>query len=291
MLLTDLASVLSVHPLASVVLQTPDAINTGHATLLEVFTGIIAASFVIIAAVVLFAGLAALKAVRAIQAEVTELRGKAAPFITESRSFVTEMTPKVRAVVDDLQPKIKNISSRIDEIVSDVTPKVKEMTVKINDITGHVERIAGLAREKAEEFGPTVSSANQTVKDANETVQEANRKVRSQVGRVNGMISATLDSAARLGVAIEHRITRPGREVAGIVSGLKVGLDTLLSGARAFGSGKVGSTARPEPQNVLLNRPGGPARPAVVPYRSLADQRPGEEPKQAMRVNANDTAL
>ncbi len=269
------------HPLAAthslaVALQTPGTAVAGNLFWIEVFTGIIAFSFLAIAGVVLFLGLEALKAVHAIQAEVTELRGKAQPFITETHAFVTGMTPKINAVVDDLQPKIKNISSKIDEIVTDATPKVKELTVKINDITSHVERIAGIAREKVEELGPTVSSANQTVKDANETVQDANRKVRSQVSRVNGMVSATLDSATRLGVAIEHGITRPGREVAGIVSGLKTGFETLISGARAFGSGSGGRSARPVPKNDVVNRPGGPARPAVVPYRSLAEQKPPE---------------
>ena len=266
MLLTDLAFAHVAHSLATLLLQSPVAVNGAQLTWLTIFVGIIAVVILLVFLGVAIAGVQALKAIQSIQTEIAELRGKATPFITETHAFVTEMTPKVRAVVDDLQPKIKNISGKIDELVTDLTPKVKE-------IGTHAEHIAAVAREKVDEFGPTISSANQTVQDANETVQETNRKVRSQVTRVNGMVSATLDSVTRLGVAIEHGITRPGREVAGIVSGLKVGLDTLLSGARAFGSGAVGRTARPVPGNDAVNQPGGPARPAVVPYRSLAEQK------------------
>jgi hypothetical protein len=153
--------------------------------------------------------------------------------------LVTDLTPKITTLVDDLSPKITEIAS------------------KVNTITGHIEHISGLAQEKADEFAPTVTKTNETIFKANETVQDANLKTRAQIKRVDGMISGALDATVRLGVAIEKGIAVPGRELAGIVQGLKVGFETLISGARAFGSGApVGRRAvTPQPvPPVVVNR-------------------------------------
>jgi hypothetical protein len=155
-----------------------------------------------------------------------ELKTKAMPFIAESHALVT-----------------------------DLTPQIKQITVKVNAITAHVEEIAGVARDKAKEFSPTISAANETLISANQTAQEANLKTRAQIKRVDSIISGALDATVRFGVALEKGISTPGREVAGILSGLKVGLNTLFSGARAFGSGSRVSRPYTPPTYPRSNKP------------------------------------
>ena len=188
--------------------QAQDSINSGNSKLLMFFIGIAALALLAQAAVVVFVGVGLMKVQQEVMKQFIEIKGKAMPLIATSHS-----------------------------LVSDLTPQIKDISRKINMITEHVESIAALAKDKAEEFSPTLSAANMTVYHATETVNDANRKTRAQVSRVNGMVTSALDATARLGVAIEKGITVPGREVAGVLSGLKVGLDTLLSGARSFGSG------------------------------------------------------
>lgn len=212
MLTTHLAGLDALHGAAPyrvlAFFQAQDSINSGNSRLLIIFIGITALALLTQALVVVVMGVGAMKAIKEIQGHVVELRAKAMPLIAQSHDLVSELTPKIR-----------------------------EITNKVNSITGHVEEISALARDKAQEFSPTITAAKQTVEQANRTVQEANLKTRAQISRVDSMITSSLNSAARLGVAIEQGITKPGREVAGVISGLRAGLDTLLSGARAFGSG------------------------------------------------------
>ncbi len=233
MLTTHLAGLDALHCAAPyrvlALFQAQDSINSGNAKLITAFIIIAALALLAQALVVVVVGLGALKAVKEIQTHIGEFRAKAMPLIAQSHSLVTELTPTVR-----------------------------EITEKVNTITAHVEQISAMARDKAVEFSPTISAANKTVAQANETVQDANLKTRAQISRVNGMISSSLDAAARLGVALEQGISKPGREVAGIVSGVRAGLDTLLSGARAFGAGA----------------PIGRRPPVVTPYRTPSTRTP-----------------
>jgi hypothetical protein len=236
MLTTYLAGLEALHCVAPyrvlALFQAPDAIDSGHAKLITAFIIIAALALLAQAVVVVAVGIGSLVAVKQIQNHIGELREKAMPFIAQTQELVNELTPKIR-----------------------------EITEKVNAITAHVEEISAMARDKANEFSPTISAANQTVAEANKTVQEANLKTRAQISRVNGMISSSLDAATRLGVAIEQGISKPGREVAGVISGLRAGLDTLLSGARAFGTG-----------GPIGRRP--PVYPAATPYRTPGSHAP-----------------
>jgi hypothetical protein len=212
MLITNLAGMVALncaaHYHALALFQAQDSINSGNSKLLMIFIGIAALALLAQAAVVMIVGIGALKIMKDVQAHIGEFRSKALPFIAETHALINELTPKVRLITDN-----------------------------INTITAHAEAIAAVVEQKTNEFSPTVSGINRTIADANQTAQDVNQKTREQVSRVNGMITSTLNAAGRLGAAIEHGIAKPGREVAGIVSGVKVGLETLISGARAFGSG------------------------------------------------------
>jgi len=237
MLTTHLASLNAFHCAAPWrvlgFFQAQDSINSGNSKLLMIFVGIAAFALLTQALVAVFVGVGSLKALKALQTQVSELREKAMPLIVHSQTLVNEFTPKIREITD-----------------------------KVVIITAHVEEIAAVAREKVNEFSPTISAANKTVVDATQTVQNVNRKTQDQISRVNGMITTSLDAASRLGVAIEHGITKPGREIAGIVSGLRAGLDTLLSGARVFGSGVPIGQTRPF------------VHPDAPPYRTPATHMP-----------------
>lgn len=230
--MTCLAGLLAGKSLMAFAAFQADGLSAGDARVLVVSVVIIAAVMLLIALVIIGIAVAALKAFKEVMAEVNLLKAKALPLIEKSNTLVTDLTPKINKLVDELAPKINDITTKVDLI------------------TGHVEHIAGLAKEKADEFAPTVSKANETIVQANETVQDANRKTQAQIKRVDGIISSALDATVRLGVAIEKGIAVPGRELAGIVQGVKIGFETFLSGAKAFGSGAVGtrpSSSRPAP--------------------------------------------
>lgn len=220
-----------------------DSINSGNSKLLMIFVGLAAFALLVQALVFVVLAGGAIKGQKALlvhveefKAHLVEFKEKAMPLIASSHALVTDLTPPVKAI-----------------------------TAKVHEITVHVEDIAALAREKAHEFSPTISAANETVQAANQTVRDANHKTQEQVVRVNEMITSALDATAQLGKAIQHGITQPGREIAGVVSGVKAAFDSLLHKSRGFGSGAMRST---------------PTYPAAVPpARPLVYGRPDNKDK------------
>lgn len=200
------ASISSWRSLA--MLQAPDAIDSGNARLLMIFIGLVALAMVVIAIVVVVLAV-----------------------------VMTRTQKKVMGYVEEIKIKVMPIVDKSNGLIADLTPDIKGIAAKVHVITGHVEGIAGVAREKVHEFAPTISAANMTLNDANNIARDANQKTQAQVQRVNGMISGALDATAKLGKSIEYGITQPTREIAGVVSGLKAAMDSLLSKTRGFGAG------------------------------------------------------
>lgn len=221
MLNTSLAGSLAytMHPLRSLLAFQSGAADSSQMDHLVLFVGIAAISLAIVAIFFLIASIGAMIAYRQVSAEAAKLRQQTNELIAKSQSLVAEFGPQVR-----------------------------QIAAKVDTITLHVEQVAALVHAKADEISPTITAANQTVQQANETVretirtasatvQDANNKTRSQISRVDGMISSALDGVVRMGVAIEHGIARPGREVAGVIAGLKASFDVFATAAaRAINS-------------------------------------------------------
>ncbi len=229
-------SLIAVHGLA--MLQAQDSINSGNSKLLEIFIGLAAFALLVQATAVVAVALGLMKAQKVVLSEIAEIKAKVLPFVEKSHGLVDDLTPQVKAItaktqtlITDLTPHVKDITVKVQALVEDLSPRIVGITDKVHSIAGHVEEISMIAKNKVAEFGPTVSAANETVKQTNETVRatvmDVNGKTRAQVDRVNGMITGVLDSATKIGKAIEHGITQPAREVSGFVAGAKVTFEHL----------------------------------------------------------------
>ncbi len=237
------------NPLSSLLAFQAQTIDSSQMNHLVIFVGIAAISLLFIALVVLGAILGALKAQKELSGEIKKFRDDASMLIGKSHTLIVELTPQIH-----------------------------QITTKVETITGHVEHLAALVHEKADEIAPTITAANQTVIETNQTVretirnasatvQDANNKTRAQISRVDNMVSSALSGAARLGVAIEQGISKPGREVAGVIAGLKAGFDTLASAAtRSLNSRPV------TPRTTTRTNPTRPASGLVPSLRSVEDQ-------------------
>ena len=188
--------------LASAVLLQ-DSLGTGTTRLVMIFIGIAAFALLAQAGVMLGMAIGASKAQKALLGRVEEISAKLMPLIDKSNVLVT-----------------------------DLTPQLKDITARAQAITGNVEEISALLRDKVNEFGPTITAANETLLEANETVRIANRRTQEQVGRVNVMVTDVLDATAQMGRAIQNGITSPVREVSNIVEGLKAGVMSFIQGNR-----------------------------------------------------------
>ena len=243
--------------------QQPDMINSGNSKLLEAFVVITGLSFAIIAIIAIPLVVVVIKAKNEVMAHVVELKGKAMPLIAKSQALVEDLTPQIK----------------------EITGKVNQITGKVHEISVHAEEIVAVAKDKVNEFAPTISAAretigdyNQTARDYNQTARDANQRARQQVDRVNVMVTGALDAAVRLGKAVEHGITQPGRELAGFVASAKSTVDDLLKKSSGAGSALVSKLSGMFTKAKTAGKP--VQKPAatrdtqagkVTPFRSMGD--------------------
>ena len=130
-----------------------------------------------------------------------------------------EIRLKVMPVIDDAQ-----------DIFHDTKPKLRVITDNLVE-TSHV------VRAKAQEFDVTLA--------------DANARTRKQVERLDGMVSTTLTAVGEIAASVQHSIRVPIREVAGVVNGIKAGIDVLVGKARGFGFGRQ-TPRRPGSESDLI---------------------------------------
>ena len=158
-------------------------------------------------------GIAAFKAMAAIkkmEAKIDSLEKKGEALLAEGKAKAYPIIEKVQEIIDDLQPKIKSVTS-------------------------DVEAMSKTVRAKVEEIGVTVTQVNGTV-------QDANIKTRSQVQRVDGLVTGALNTTHDVSQKVQAGIKYPINQVAGWIAGLKTGLETLAKKS-PFGKPKARPTS------------------------------------------------
>ena len=200
---------------------------------LVVYAGIAAISLLVIALIILGAAvgsaIGAAKAHAEVKEAIAEFKAKSYPVLLKADTLIAE-----------LSPTIKTITLKTNTLLEDLSPKITAITGHVETIAGHAEQIAAIAKSKAEEFSPTLSAANLTV-------QDANLKTHQQIDRVNVLITSVLDKTTEITDTIHRGIRTPVREVAGIVTGIKAGVDSLIHKTRGFGAGFTPNPARKAP--------------------------------------------
>lgn len=121
---------------------------------------------------------------------------------------------------------LRSISRDVHEkalpMIEKTTNLVTELTPKINAISSNVEQVSYTVREKVDELGQTVS-------ELNKTVAEANLRTRVQVARVDGIVTEALETTEDVSRTVQQGIRVPVREVAAIIAGVKVAIETLIA--------------------------------------------------------------
>lgn len=120
------------------------------------------------------------------------------------------------AIAEEFREKTMPVITHTHELLRDTSPKVKVLTENLVE-TSHI------VRSKAQEFDLTAS--------------DANARTRAQLARVDGMVTAVLNTTGEVAESIQRGIKVPVREVSGLLSGLKAGLEVLLGRAKDFAGG------------------------------------------------------
>jgi hypothetical protein len=120
-------------------------------------------------------------------------------------------------IAEELRTKLGPILDTTHGVIQDSAPKVKIITENLVE-TSHV------VRSKAREFDVTAS--------------DLNMRTRAQAARVDGMVTAVLNTTAEISESLQRAVKVPVREFAGLINGFKAGVDVLVGRAKGFGRGR-----------------------------------------------------
>ena len=129
--------------------------------------------------------------------------------------FTAKLLHRVDGIANIVEQRTGPILDRTNELLRDLGPK-------IHTVSTNVEQISYTVRSKVDELGQTVSQLN-------ETVQEINGRTRAQVSRVDGIVTNALVATEEISHTVQQGIKAPVRQIAGVMAGLKAGLETLIA--------------------------------------------------------------
>ena len=128
--------------------------------------------------------------------------------------FAAKLLHRVHCIAKEAQLRTGPILDKTNALLLDLSPK-------IHAVTTNVEQISYSVRAKVDELGETVSQLNQTV-------QEIHGRTRVQVAHVDGIVTGVLNTAEEVTHTVQEGIKGPLRQVAGILAGVKAGLEKLV---------------------------------------------------------------
>jgi len=129
--------------------------------------------------------------------------------------FAARLLHRVEKISGIVETKTGPILDKTTQILADLTPKIQSFSE-------NAEQISYTVRVKVDELGATVSQLN-------ETVQEINGRTRIQVGRVDGIVTDALIATEEIAASVQQSIKTPVRQIAGVIAGLKAGIETLIA--------------------------------------------------------------
>jgi uncharacterized protein YoxC len=184
--------------------QDGDAGGTRH--LVVIFFLVIAVALGVLAVIMMYVGLKALKVIKELGATATEVKTKILPLIDE----VASISKTSRVMLEDAAPKIKLISENL---------------AKTSETLVETSRVAKAA-----------------VVQVQGTITDANLRTQRQVARVDGMVSAALTTTQELADTISNGIRVPALKIAELLHQAKATVEGLVAkvkgggGASPFGS-------------------------------------------------------
>ncbi|MFC6644031.1 hypothetical protein ACFQBQ_18505 [Granulicella cerasi] len=144
-------------------------------------------------------------------------------------AFAIKMFWKVERLTDSFEHKTAPLIEKATALVDELGPK-------IHTVATNVEQTSYVVRAKVDELAMTVDQLNRTVQDVNE-------RSRVQISRVDGIVSDALATTYEVSRTVQESIKGPVKQVAGVIAGLRAGLETLIARS-PFGGG------RPSPYDV-----------------------------------------
>jgi hypothetical protein len=180
-------------------LQQQDGDPSGTRRLVLIFVIVMAVALAVLAVVMVFVGMKALKVINELGATAGEVKLKFLPLMDE----VMAISKASRGMLEDAAPKIKTISENL---------------MKTSEALVETSRVAKSAVVRAEG-----------------TFTDANLRAQRQVARVDGMVTAALTTTQEVADTIVHGIRVPAMKIAEMVGQAKIAAEGLMAKVKGMG--------------------------------------------------------
>jgi uncharacterized protein YoxC len=128
--------------------------------------------------------------------------------------FAAKLLHRVDGIANIVEKRTAPILDKTNQLLHELAPKMQS-------ITANAEQISYTVLTKVDELSVTVG-------ELNDTVREINGRARVQVSRVDGIVTDALLTTEEISHTVQNGIKAPVRQIAGVIAGLKAGLETLI---------------------------------------------------------------
>lgn len=118
----------------------------------------------------------------------------------------------------DIQGKVAPLVDRFHAILDTTSRILDESRPHVADITADTSAIAKTARLQAERIG--------------ELIDDANTRARTRIAQFDHAVEQTIGQVEQVGETVKSAVTRPAREVNGLLNGVKAAVNTYAEGRR-----------------------------------------------------------
>jgi methyl-accepting chemotaxis protein len=190
-------------------------------------------------------GIGALAAIKKVKGTVDEVRHDLKGTIADVRRELKAEADEIKGKLYPVIESVTHISKTTQSVLTDAEPKIKI-------VTDHLVETSRVVRVSAEKLSQTVGDANQ--------------KTQRQVARVDGMVTAALDTTAEVVHTIEHGIKVPAQKVAQAATQARFVAEGLMDKIKAIAGGlPFLQSRRPAPSAATRSYPPPRPRNATTP--------------------------
>ncbi len=235
--------------------QTPEA-TPNNWTLLLILVGIMALASLVQLAAFAAVGYFALTAKKKATEAINDIKKKSMPLIGKANDIVEDLKPKIKSVSDDVTSMSHTVKAKVEQIDQTVTQVNEKVRGQVEHIDQTITDLNDRVKAKVELVDQMLSDVNSKVRahidQADATVNDVQEKAKVQVTRVDDMVSTALKATSDISDTVQKSIKTPVLEVAGVVNGVKAGLDVLFGrsdgkGTRSRRGSSPSSAVAPSP--------------------------------------------
>jgi len=169
-----------------------------HDTIELAFIALGAVALAVQTAILLAIFVGVTKAAKSIKSEIEEMRTAVMPVVASAR----EVIASTREIAEATRGMVTRLTPKVEAAVSDLSEVAHSLRTQTEDVQASVEQVL--------------------------------ERVRKQSGRVDTMFSNTLDAVDKASTFVASTVSKPVRQLAGLLAGLKAVVESLRASDPAY---------------------------------------------------------